>query len=207
MAEQNYQQRKIGMESAAEAQLSKDLKRKKRMKLLAYAAAFAIFQTIVILVFSLTVMRIKNPKFRVRSIAVEKLTYISDPNTPSFNLKFNAEVAVKNTNFGHFKFDNTTISFDYGGVQVGEAFVAKGRVKARSTKKMNIVTVELNSNQALGNSNLGNDISSGLLTLTSRSTLSGKVQLMKLIKKKKSAHMSCTITVDLVNTAIQDIKC
>ncbi|XWS37905.1 hypothetical protein CRYUN_Cryun19dG0085400 [Craigia yunnanensis] len=204
MAEQNYQQRKVDVESAAE--LSKELKRKKRMKLFAYAAAFAIFQTIVILVFSLTVMRIKNPKFRVRSITVEDLSHTSAPNSPSFNMKFNAEVAVKNTNFGHFKFDNTTISFDYGGVQVGEAFVAKGRAKARSTKKMN-VTVELNSNNILDNSNLGADISSGLLTLTSRSKLSGKVHLMKLIKKKKSAEMSCTMTVNLVSRAIQDMKC
>ena len=52
MAEQNYQQRKLDVESAAE--LSKEFKRKKRMKLFAYAAAFAIFQTVVILVFSLT---------------------------------------------------------------------------------------------------------------------------------------------------------
>ncbi|XWS61252.1 hypothetical protein CRYUN_Cryun07bG0109900 [Craigia yunnanensis] len=206
MAEQNYQQKKIDMESAAE--LSKELKRKKRMKLVAYAAAFAIFQTIVILVFSLTVMRIKTPKFRIRSITVEDLTYTytSTPNSPSFNVKFNAEVVVKNTIFGHFKFENTTISFDYGGVQVGEAFVAKGRAKARSTKKMN-VTVDLNSNNILANSNLESDISSGILTLTSHSKLSGKVHLMKLIKKKKSAGMNCILTVDLVSRAIQDMKC
>ncbi|XVF12580.1 hypothetical protein REPUB_Repub08aG0131200 [Reevesia pubescens] len=204
MAEQNYQQKKIDMESAAE--LSKELKRKKRMKLFAYAAAFAIFQTIVILVFSLTVMRIKNPKFRVRSITVEDLAYTSTPNSPSFNMKFNAEVGVKNTNFGHFKFENTTISFDYWGVQVGEAFVAKGRAKARSTKKMN-VNVDLNSNNILANSNLGTDISSGILTLTSHSKLSGKVHLMKLIKRKKSAQLSCTMTIDLVSRAIQDVKC
>ncbi|XVE64303.1 hypothetical protein DITRI_Ditri07aG0090200 [Diplodiscus trichospermus] len=204
MAEQDYQQRKVDMESAA--QLSKELKRKKRMKLLAYAAAFVIFQTIVILVFSLTVMRIKNPKFRVRSMTVEDLNHTSAPNPPSFNVKFNAEVTVKNTNFGHFKFDNTTISFDYGGVQVGEAFVAKGRAKARSTKKMN-VTVELNSNNILDISNLESDISSGFLTLTSYSKLSGKVHLMKLIKKKKSAQMGCTMTVNLVSRAIQDVMC
>ncbi|XVE58450.1 hypothetical protein DITRI_Ditri04bG0170300 [Diplodiscus trichospermus] len=204
MAEQNYQQKKMDMESAAE--LSKELKRKKRMKLLAYAAAFAIFQTIVVLVFSLTVMRIKNPKFRVGSITVEDLTYTSVPNSPSFNMKFNAQVAVKNTNFGHFKFENTTISFDYGGIQVGEAFVAKGRAKARSTKKMN-VTVELKSNNIPSNSNLGSDISSGILTLTSNSKLKGKVHLMKLIKKKKSAQMNCSITVNLGSRAIQDIKC
>ncbi|XVF09966.1 hypothetical protein REPUB_Repub07fG0143100 [Reevesia pubescens] len=204
MAEQNYQQKKIDMESAAE--LSKELKRKKRMKLFAYAASFAIFQTIVILVFSLTVMRIKNPKFRVRSITFEDLTYTSTPNSPSFNMKFNAEVTVKNTNFGHLKFENTTISFDYGGVQVGEAFLEKGRAKARSTKKMN-VTVDFNSNNLLPNSNLGSDISSGILTLTSHSKLSGKVHLMKLIKKKKSAQMNCIIIVNLVSRAIQDMEC
>ncbi|XWS48494.1 hypothetical protein CRYUN_Cryun13aG0082400 [Craigia yunnanensis] len=203
MAQQNYEQKKLDMESSAE--VSKELKRKKRMKLFAYAAAFAIFQTIVILVFSLTVMRIKNPKFRVRSITVEDLTYTSTPDSP-FNMKFNAEVAVKNTNFGHFKCENTTISFDYGGVQVGEAFVAKGRAKARSTRKMN-VTVDLNSNNIKANSNLGSDINSGVLILTSHSKLSGKVHLMKLIKKKKSAEMNCTLTVNLVSRAIQDMKC
>ncbi|KAK8705497.1 hypothetical protein V6N13_049099 [Hibiscus sabdariffa] len=203
MAENSYRQRKTEMESAAEA--SKELKRKKRMKLLAYALAFAIFQIIVILVFSLTVMRIKNPKFRVRSITVEDLK-VAAPNPPSFNIKLNAQVAIKNTNFGHFKFENTTISFDYGGVRVGDAFVAKGRSKARSTKKMNI-TVEMNSNNIPNNSSLQNEIESGFLTLTCHSKLSGKVQLMKLIKKKKSAEIECTMLINLETKAVQDIKC
>ncbi|KAK8505216.1 hypothetical protein V6N12_066743 [Hibiscus sabdariffa] len=160
------QQRKTEMESAAE--VSKELKRKKRVKLLVYALAFAIFQTIVILL--------------------------------------NAQVAIKNTNFGHFKFQNTTISFDYGGVGVGDALFATGRSKARSTKKMN-VAVELNSNNILNNSNLQSEIESGFLALTCHSKLSGKVQLMKLIKKKKSAEMRCAMVVNLVTKAIQDIKC
>ncbi|KAE8679791.1 putative Late embryoproteinsis abundant hydroxyproline-rich glycofamily protein [Hibiscus syriacus] len=199
MAEQSYPQRKIEMESA------KELKRKKRMKLLVYALAFAIFQTIVILIFSFTVMRIKNPKFRVGSITVEELT-VTAPNSSSFNIILNAQVSVKNTNFGHFKFDNTTISFDYGGVGVGDAFVAKGRSKARSTKKMN-VTVEMNSNNIPNNSSLQSEIESGFLALTCHSKLSGKVQLMKLIKKKKSAEMKCAMLVNLVTKAVQDIKC
>ncbi|GMI64691.1 hypothetical protein like AT2G46150 [Hibiscus trionum] len=202
MAEQSYQQRKTEMESAAE--VSMELKRKKRMKLLVYALAFAIFQTIVILVFSLTVMRIKNPKFRVQSITVEDLTAAAT--NPPFNMKLNAQVAVKNTNFGHFKFQNTTISFDYGGVGVGEAFVGKGRSKARSTKKMN-VTVELNSNNIVNNSSLQSDIESGFLALSCHSKLIGKVQLMKLIKKKKSSEMKCDMVLNLVTKAVQDIKC
>ncbi|KAK8505209.1 hypothetical protein V6N13_026080 [Hibiscus sabdariffa] len=207
MAEQSYQQRKIEMESAAE--VSKELKRKKRMKLLVYALAFAIFQTIVILVFSLTVMRIKNPKFRVLSITVEDLKAVTT-NPPYFNIKLNAQVAVKNTNFGHFKFQNTTISFDYGGagvgVGVGDAFVDKGRSKARSTKKMNVV-VELNSNNIPNNSSLQSEIESGFLALTCHSKLSGKLQLMKLIKKKKSTEMRCAMVVNLVTKVVQDIKC
>ncbi|GMJ02480.1 hypothetical protein like AT2G46150 [Hibiscus trionum] len=203
MAEQSYQQRKTEMESAAE--VSKELKRKKRIKLLVYALAFAIFQTIVILVFSLTVMRIKNPKFRVQSITVEDLTAAAT-NPPSFYMKLNAQVAVKNTNFGHFKFQNTTISFEYGGVGVGDALVAKGRSKARSTKKMN-VTVVLNSNNIVNNSSLKSDIESGFLALSCRSKLIGKVQLMKLIKKKKSAEMKCAMLLNLVTKAVQDIKC
>ncbi|KAK8505212.1 hypothetical protein V6N13_026078 [Hibiscus sabdariffa] len=205
MAEQSYQQRKTEMESAAE--VSNELERRKRMKLLVYALAFAIFQTIVILVFSLTVMRIKNPKFRILSVTVEDLKAAAT-NPPYFNIKLNAQVAVKNTNFGHFKFQNTTISFDYGGAGagVGDAFVGKGRSKARSTKKMN-VTVELNSNNIMNNSSLRTDIESGFLALTCHSKLSGKVQLMKLIKKKKSAEMRCAMVVNLVTKAVQDIKC
>ncbi|KAK8623546.1 hypothetical protein V6N13_118429 [Hibiscus sabdariffa] len=203
MEEQSYQQRKTEMESAAE--VSKELKRKKRMKLLVYALAFAIFQTIVILVFSLTVMRIKTPKFRVLSITIEDLQAVTT-NPPYFNIKLNTQVAVKNTNFGHFKFQNTTISFDYGGVGVGDALVARGRSKARSTKKMN-VDVELNSNNIPNNSSLQSEIESGFLALTCHSKLSGKVQLMKLIKKKKSAKMRCAMLVNLLTKAVQDIKC
>ncbi|KAA3454894.1 late embryogenesis abundant protein [Gossypium australe] len=202
MAGQSYEQRKTGTESAAEA--SKELKRKKRMKLVLYAAAFAIFQTIVILVFSLTVMRIKNPKFRLTSVTVEDLT--AAPTPVSFNMKLSAQVAVKNTNFGHFKFDNTTIWFDYGGVGVGEASVARGRSKARSIKKMN-VTVELNSNNIPNNSNLESDIKAGFVALTCHSKLSGKVQLMKLIKKKKPAEMSCAMLLNMETRVVQDINC
>ncbi|KAK8623548.1 hypothetical protein V6N13_118431 [Hibiscus sabdariffa] len=197
------QQRKTEMESDAE--VSKELKRKKRVKLLVYAIAFAIFQTIVILVFSLTVMRIKNPKFRVPSITVENVRAAAT-NPPSFNIKLNAQVAVKNTNFGHFKFENTTISFDYRGVGVGDAIVGKGRSKARSTKKMN-VAVELNSNNIPNNSSLQSEIESGYLALTCHSKLNGKLQLMKFIKKKISAEMRCAMVVNLVTRTVQDIKC
>ncbi|KAA8520885.1 hypothetical protein F0562_011558 [Nyssa sinensis] len=98
------------------------------------------------------------------------------------------QFAVKNTNFGHFKYDNSTVTILYGGSPVGEAFIPRGRAKARQTRRFN-VTVDISFEQLSGNPNLTNDINSGFLTLTSQARLSGKVELMKVIKKNKSGNM------------------
>lgn len=181
---------------------AKELQHKKRMRRLGCVTAIVVLLTVVILVFPQTVMRIKGPELRIRSIAIEDLTISnSDTNSPSVSMKFDSEIGVKNTNFGEFKFDESSITFVYKGTEVGDASVEKGKAKARSTKKMN-VTAEVNAN-----SNLANDVRSGLLTLTSQSKLNGKVHLMKVIKKKKTAEMNCTITINLENKVVQDFKC
>ncbi|KAK9292205.1 hypothetical protein L1049_020167 [Liquidambar formosana] len=174
----------------------KELRRKKRIKCAAYIAAFAVFQTIIIVAFSLTVMRIKNPKFRVRSLTIETPT-AGNVNSSSTSMRFHAEVIVKNTNFGHYKFENSTITFSYLGNPVGKADVLKGRSKARSTKKMN-VTVDVTYSVPKD---------SRILVLKSQSKLSGKVHLMKVIKKKKSTEMDCTVNVNLETYKVDDIKC
>lgn len=182
-----------------------ELRRKKRMKCIIYLILFVVFQSIVILVFALTVMKVKSPKFRVREASFS--SFEVNPGTPSFSLKMNAQLGVKNTNFGHFKFDNSTIVFSYMGIPVGEAFVPKARARARTTKKLN-VTVDLTSTAlASMNSQLGTDLSRGVLPLTSSSKLSGKVHLMKVMKKKKSAQMNCTMEVNTQLQSIQNVKC
>lgn len=199
MAEKVQIQTKTDVESASNA---KELQQKRRMRKLAIVTAFVVFLTVIILVFSQTVMSVKTPKLRIRSIDIEDLT-ISSSNT-SFHMKFDAEIGVKNTNFGEFKFDESSITFFYRGNddQIGDASVEKGKAKARSTKKMN-VTTEVET----ANSNLANDVRSGFLTLTGQSKLSGKVHLMKVFKKKKTAEMNCTITVNLENKVVQDLRC
>lgn len=178
-------------------------RRKKRTKCLAYAAAFAVFQTVIILVFVLTVLRFKDPMFQIRSITVEELTTgNSSASFPTLNMRFSAEVTVKNTNFGHFKFDKSTITFVYKGTQVGDAVVPKARAKARSTKKMKVA-----GSVTTANANLRNDISLGLVALSGQAKLNGKIHLIKVIKKKKSAKLSCTMVVNLTNKAVQDLKC
>jgi hypothetical protein len=55
---------------------SEELRRKKSIKLAMYIAAFVVFQTIVITVFALTVMRVKTPKVRLSTITVYNLNTV-----------------------------------------------------------------------------------------------------------------------------------
>ena len=183
----------------------KELQTKKRMRRLAYVTALALFLTVVVLVFSLTIMRIRNPKFRIRTINIEHLVISEDDGSPSLDMKFSAEVFVKNTNFGHFKFDEGSIGFFYRGIEVGEASVEKEKARARSTKKMSVAAqVEIGGES----SSLENDVKySGFLTLTSQGKLSGKVHLMKVIKKDKTAEMSCTIVINLAKKVVHNLTC
>ncbi|XP_059667136.1 late embryogenesis abundant protein At1g64065-like [Cornus florida] len=179
-------------------------RRKKRMKCLSYVVAFAVFQTAIILIFALTIMKIKTPKFRVRSTTFE--TFAVNASNPSFNLKMIAELGVKNTNFGHYKYDNATVTFYYRGLPVGSAFVPKARAKARATKEFN-VTVELSSASVNSNSALVSDINSRILPLTSTAKLTGKVELMKVMKKKKSTNMNCTMEIHIATSDIRNLNC
>ncbi|GLT69298.1 hypothetical protein SLA2020_414580 [Shorea laevis] len=177
--------------------------KRSRKKCLLYVAAFVVFQTAIILVFALTVMRVKSPKLRFGSAAVANFSPGAN-NLPSFDLV--TQVTVKNTNFGHFKYENNSLSILYGGVPVGEAAIMKGRARARKTKKFDIV-FSVSSSRLSTNPNFGNDVNPGVLILSSQGKLSGKVELMKVIKKKKSAEMSCTMAINLTTRAVQDLKC
>ncbi|KAJ9679599.1 hypothetical protein PVL29_021504 [Vitis rotundifolia] len=151
---------------------SEELRLKKRMKILAFVTAFAVFMTAVILTFALTVMHVKNPKFRMR---------------------FDAGLAIKNMNFGNYKYENSTITLAYRGTKVGEALIE--------------LAVDVTLRNVSSNSILASDINTRILTLTSHGRQHGEVHLLKVFKKKKSPPMNCTININLVNKNIQDRTC
>ncbi|CAA2958749.1 late embryogenesis abundant At1g64065-like [Olea europaea subsp. europaea] len=181
---------------------SKEARKKKRMKCLLYIAIFVVFQTAIILLFALTVMKIRTPKFRVQSATFDTFNFSSNTN-PSFNISMNAEVGVKNTNFGHYKFRDSTINFFYNDLFIADAFVPEARARACSTKKFNIFL-----NLSLSNvPQLGSDLDSGVLSLKSKSTMNGKVELFKVLKKKKSTEMDCILAINLRQELIGDLRC
>ncbi|XP_021293260.1 late embryogenesis abundant protein At1g64065-like [Herrania umbratica] len=179
-------------------------RRKRNIKCLAYVVTGVIAQTIIILLFVMLVMRIRNPKVRLGGVTVENLN--SSSSSPSFSMNLNAQVTVKNTNFGHFKFQNSALTISYKGTSVGEATIVKARARARSTKKLN-VTVSVSSNMMSRNSALSSDNGSETINLSSHAKLDGKIHLFKVFKKKKSAEMNCTMEVNTSSKQIQNLMC
>ena len=96
---------------------AEELKRKKRIKLAIYIAGFAVFQTIVILVFALLVMRVKTQEIRLgNNVKFHNVTIGGNSTSPSFDINFTTQLRVKNANFGPYKYDSTIATFMYKGV-------------------------------------------------------------------------------------------
>ncbi|TMW83329.1 hypothetical protein EJD97_002073 [Solanum chilense] len=177
---------------------SNELRRRKRNKFIVYVALFIVFQISVLLFFSLYIMKVRTPKFSVRFATFD---YTATENA-SFNITMNAELSVKNDNFGPYNYKNSTIYFYYNDVSIGEAFIYKDKAGFKSTKKFNVI-VNFSSKE----SKLRNDFNSGTLILTSKSKLEGKVKLIFFMKKKKSTEMNCSIIIGLAGKAVRDIRC
>ncbi|BFG31817.1 hypothetical protein CerSpe_180910 [Prunus speciosa] len=190
---------------SATLQSEEELKRQKRIKMAIYISIFVVFQIIVITAMSLTVMKVKTPKFRLGS-NINVQSFESVPTTPSFDMKFTTQIRIKNSaNWGSYKFNAANVTFQYQGETVGVIDIEKGKVGWLSTIKRN-AEVSLSSSVLTG-SNLGSELSSGVLTLNSVGRLNGKVAIMFIMKKKKATNMNCTIAFDVAAKTLKSLQC
>ncbi|XP_073310944.1 late embryogenesis abundant protein At1g64065-like [Primulina huaijiensis] len=187
-------------------QIDEEQRKRRRKKCLLYAFLLGVLKAGITLLFLLTILRFRTPKFRIRSATFETFDFSAAAGTPSFNARMRAELTLKNSNFIKYKFPSTDISFYYNGERVGSTIFPYSRVRARSTKEWEVV-VELSAVGLIGREQLGSDLRSGVLMLNGRSRLSGKVELLKLLKKKKSTEMDCILAVDLNKRLVRDLKC
>ncbi|XP_062076009.1 late embryogenesis abundant protein At1g64065-like [Humulus lupulus] len=193
-------------EKTISSQYDDELKRNKRIKLAIYIAIFAVFQAIVILVFGLVIMRAKSPKLKLSNIEFNNLDIVNSE-SPSFDMNLRAMVTIKNPNFGPYEFHETVATFSYGGATVGQAIIPMGDDGMMSTKTIDVI-VSLSSSQLSNTGDLRREFSAGTLTLNSVATMTGNVKLMFFVKKKKKeAHMNCTITMDINQKILQFLEC
>ncbi|GFY83299.1 hypothetical protein Acr_03g0000730 [Actinidia rufa] len=184
----------------------RELRRQKQKKWALYIIAFVIFQTGIIVLFTFTVMKFRTPKFRVRNFKSFD-TFDVQPATPSFNMRMNAQFGVKNTNFGPFKYGNTTVTFYYKGTEVGSTTVRKSKANFRSTKKVNVPVDLVMPTTLASSADLKSDLNSGILPLTCQAKMNGKVEIMFIFKKKRTANMNCTMEVDIPTKSLKNLKC
>lgn len=136
----------------------------------------------------------------------QKLDVVSTSSQASFDMRFATQVRVKNPNFGPFKFENSTVTFSHNGVAIGQVVVPKGKAGWKGTKKVNVM-VNLDSRLVTANSGLGDELTAGTLTLTSSARVTGKVELMMIMKKNKAGNMNCTIVIDVNAKNLKSLEC
>ncbi|XP_057811724.1 uncharacterized protein LOC131025961 [Salvia miltiorrhiza] len=183
--------------------------RQKCIKLCGCCAAILLIAVTVVLVLMFTVFHVKDPSLKMNSVAVHGVGEL-DRRTgsgPGRNLTFDFEVEVKNPNVASFKFGNTTTFLYYGGSLVGEATGQAGEARARKRVRMD-VSVGVMVDKIMGVERLGNDLSVGILSISSYTRISGKVKITQAIKKSVVVvKLNCTMNLIVRTQGIQDLKC
>ncbi|XP_059318805.1 uncharacterized protein LOC132069479 [Lycium ferocissimum] len=169
-------------------QYSNNLRRKNRIRSI---VLFTIFLTGIILVFSFIFVRFKTPKLRLENIRIS--------NDGDGRIIFSAQLFMRNRNFWRYDFDSTIGTINSaGGETIGQFVIPEGEARRRSTKKLYVMA------DIILPSRLN---TTGILPVTSRAKIRGKVKVFRVFKRKKSADLSCTMSLNLPISAIQDLDC
>ncbi|KAE8694623.1 hypothetical protein F3Y22_tig00110777pilonHSYRG00132 [Hibiscus syriacus] len=156
-------------------------------------AALSLILAVVIIVLFFTVFHIHDPRIKMNSVTIQRLELVNGTLRPDVNVTLLADVSFKNRNVATFKFNNSTTLVYYGGTVIGEAVHLRGEAKARRTLRRN-VTVELVPEKIMGVPSFMSDVNSGALNISSYSWISGRVKIMKIIKKNVVVRLNCTMT-------------
>ena len=182
----------------------RELRNKKRKKWALYIIAFIIFQAGIIALFTMTVMKFRTPKYRMRPVNSLSTTSVQ---ASSFNARLSTQLGIKNTNFGPYKYHASNISFYYKGTPIGSAVIPKSKADFRRTKKVNVEVDLAVPSSLASNTEWGSAISSGVLHLTSQSRLTGKIEIMFIFKKKRAINLNCTMDLNITGKKLENITC
>lgn len=204
----SFAQSKMYLRSDEEIATFKALRKERSGKCFVYVFAAIVILCFFALVFALIVLRFRFPDVNLSSVAVKNLRLSNGTASlsSSFSATLAAEMTIKNTNFGRFNLENSTMSVLYGGMSVGDIRIGPLSVKARETKKMN-VAVGVKSNRLSDTKNLSSDMIAGMLKLNSYARLSGRVNFLDIIKKRKISGLNCSMTLNLTSGAFEDLQC
>ncbi|XP_019150964.1 PREDICTED: late embryogenesis abundant protein At1g64065-like [Ipomoea nil] len=171
--------------------------------------AVLLVVAVAIIVLATTVFHVKDPTIKMNTITIEGLSFLRAGNlNPSVNnnLTLVSEVSVKNPNAASFKFDEAATSLFYDGKVVGEAKIPAGNARARRTLQLN-VTVDVMVEKLLEVPRLKSDLVTGELPVAIYTTIHGKVNLLRIVKKSATLKMNCTMSFNILRQDIENLHC
>ncbi|KAK1390329.1 late embryogenesis abundant protein-like [Heracleum sosnowskyi] len=183
--------------------------RRSLTRIILFVVVLIIAHAIMIVILEMTIFKVRTPKYRFDSVSLTDVNTNSTSSTSSsLRMKLNAQATIKNKNFGPYKYYDCYLTIFYRGKSVGEVVVKEAKVKTLSIKKLTLsVNVTYSESAVSGKSNLKSDISSGALIMSSKSEMRGRVKLLKIIPKDRQPKMQCTMSINLAQKVVRDLKC
>ncbi|XP_074575971.1 uncharacterized protein LOC141832367 [Curcuma longa] len=167
-----------------------------------FAAAVAV-AGLVVLILSLTLLRVKNPALSMTSLSIDRIDLGLQP--LSLNATLDAGIAIRNPNMASFRFGNSTTYFYYGGERVGVAYAAAGRVPARRSATV-AMRVDVLVDRVATRLDLAADFLAGAdVRLASRTGIPGRMNVMGLYKRDLEMELNCSILM-VISVARQEIR-
>ncbi|GAA0151029.1 hypothetical protein LIER_09837 [Lithospermum erythrorhizon] len=199
------QQRNIPMQPP---QTTKKQRRRRRcIQCCGCATATILILVIIIVTLALTVFKVKDPKMKLNSITIDGWSQVIWTNLqPGMNLTIIADVSVKNDNYASFKYRNASTNLFYDGGEVGEALNPPGNARARKTVRLNIEIV-LMLDRIIGVQRLGSDLIAMKLPVSSHTEITGKVSVMKIVKRTVDVKIDCNFVLNMQTQQIDDLSC
>ena len=147
--------------------------------------------TLVILYF--TLLKPKQPVIVATPVSLKNIKFGIFP-IVTLQVKLGIDVFIKNRNHAGFKYGNSSTSVYYRGTSVGQAQIPAGKIGARATQNISTV-IDLEVDKVISNPGFLPDMLSGMMNLTSGSTMVGDVILLKIFKLHATSSVNCDITV------------
>ncbi|KAH9576573.1 hypothetical protein CY35_01G168800 [Sphagnum magellanicum] len=198
-----------GEEAQVKAQKLPVYKKRKCQICCGVAVLLLLALAVVIVVLSQTLFKFRDPRLSIISLKLESISVSVDPFTLSatLNVSVATDLGVTNPNHYDFKYSNSTAVVFYHGLQIGDAALAAGEIRAEKTVALAAV-VTVDALKIVEESpDVVSDLESTIVPLNVTSTIPGHVNLAGIFKHHVVATLDCNVEIWINNQTLKDYEC
>ncbi|XP_014519561.1 late embryogenesis abundant protein At1g64065 [Vigna radiata var. radiata] len=180
---------------------------RKISKCFVYSLVIFVMIMLICLILALLMSHVGDPKIEFKSARLMNNTnnHRKVSSTSPFNFTIVVRVSLSSPKFVSFDYEASTASVTYenSSERVGVSKLKAATMEANETRDMDL-TVHVNLGKK---ANLTDHSNPGMLKLRSYAKLSGTLHTFKLLQKRKTIRVSCTINLDFTSFSTQNFQC